>query len=53
MHIAGATGGLLAGVMVATLGYGALNAAAGVLTLPLIVAIAASVPRPKISEPAR
>jgi MFS family permease len=42
MHIAGASGGLVAGIVVATQGYGVLNAAAGALTIPLIVAVGAS-----------
>ena len=33
-------GGLLAGVVVATSGYGTLNAAAAVLTLPVIALVA-------------
>lgn len=53
MHIAGATGGLAAGIVVATLGYGALNAAAGVLTVPLIVAVVVAMQRSKVAEPAR
>jgi len=39
MHVAGATGGLLAGIIVATRGYGILNAAAGALTIPVIIAV--------------
>jgi MFS family permease len=39
MHVAGATGGLVAGIIVATRGYGVLNAAAGVLTIPVIIAV--------------
>jgi MFS family permease len=52
MHIAGASGGLLAGIVVATRGYGVLNAAAGALTIPLIVAIVTSLQRPKVDQPA-
>ncbi|GAA3511021.1 MFS transporter [Aeromicrobium panaciterrae] len=40
MNLAGAFGGLLAGVVVATAGYGTLNAAAAILTLPVIALIA-------------
>lgn len=40
MNLAGAFGGLLAGVVVATSGYGTLNAAAAVLTLPVIALVA-------------
>lgn len=39
MNLAGAFGGLLAGVVVATSGYGTLNAAAAVLTLPVIALV--------------
>ena len=53
MHLAGAAGGLLAGLIVAGYGYGVLNAAAGVLTVPLIVAIVAATQRAKVHEPAR
>jgi len=53
MHLSGAAGGLLAGIVVATLGYGVLNAAAGLLTIPLIVTIIAAAQRTKVHEPAR
>lgn len=53
MHIAGASGGLLAGIIVATRGYGVLNAAAGALTVPLIIAMLTAMQRSKIAEPAR
>ncbi len=53
MHLAGATGGLLAGVVVAIYGYGVLNASAGVLTLPLIIAVIGAARRAKVHEPAR
>jgi len=53
MHLAGAAGGLLAGLIVAGFGYGVLNAAAGVLTVPLIVAVLSAVQRAKVHEPAR
>jgi len=53
MHLAGAAGGLLAGIVVAAFGYGILNAAAGVLTVPLIVAVVGSARRAKVHEPAR
>jgi len=53
MHLSGAAGGLLAGIVVATLGYGVLNAAAGLLTVPLIVTIIAAAQRTKVHEPAR
>lgn len=53
MHVAGATGGLLAGIVVATHGYGVLNAVAGALTVPLVAAVAASLQRPKVDQPAR
>lgn len=39
MNLAGAFGGLLAGVVVATSGYGMLNAAAAVLTVPVIALV--------------
>lgn len=52
MHVAGASGGLLAGIVVATRGYGVLNAAAGALTLPLIVAVVAAAQRTKVEQPA-
>lgn len=52
MHLAGACGGLLAGIVVATLGYGILNAAAGALAVPLIAAVATALRRPKVAEPA-
>ena len=39
MNLAGAFGGLLAGVVVATSGYGTLNAAAAVLTVPVIALV--------------
>jgi MFS family permease len=51
MHLAGACGGLLAGVVVAAFGYGVLNAAAGVLTIPLIVTVLASRERSKVTAP--
>lgn len=53
MHVAGAVGGLVAGVVVAAFGYGILNAAAGVLTVPLIVTVLAAAKRTKVHEPAR
>jgi hypothetical protein len=53
MHLAGAAGGLLAGLIVAGFGYGVLNAAAGVLTVPLIVAVVGAAQRAKVHEPAR
>jgi MFS family permease len=53
MHLAGAVGGLLAGVVIAAFGYGVLNAAAGVLTLPLIVTVVVATQRTKVHEPAR
>jgi predicted MFS family arabinose efflux permease len=53
MHLAGAAGGLLAGIVVATFGYGVLNAAAGVLTVPLIIAVLRGAQRAKVPEPAR
>lgn len=40
MNLAGAFGGLLAGVVVATSGFGTLNAAAAVLTVPVIALVA-------------
>lgn len=40
MNLAGAGGGLLAGIVIALWGYGALNAAAGALTIPVIVILA-------------
>jgi MFS family permease len=52
MHVAGAVGGLLAGLIVAAFGYGILNAAAGFLTVPLIVTVLASRERNKVSAPA-
>jgi MFS family permease len=39
MNLAGAFGGLLAGVVVATASYGTLNAAAAVLTVPVIALV--------------
>ncbi|MET0467609.1 MAG: MFS transporter, partial [Aeromicrobium sp.] len=39
MNLAGALGGLLAGVVVAASGFGTLNAAAAVLTIPVIALI--------------
>lgn len=39
MNLAGALGGLLAGVVVALSGFGALNAAAAVLTVPVIAIV--------------
>jgi len=53
MHLAGAAGGLLAGLIVASFGYGVLNAAAGVLTIPLIIAVVGAAQRAKVHEPAR
>ena len=41
MNMAGAFGGLLAGLVVAWQGYGTLTAAAGALTLPVIVLVLA------------
>ncbi len=41
MNLAGAFGGLLAGVVVATSGYGTLNAAAAALTIPVIALVLA------------
>ena len=52
MQLSGAAGGLLAGLIVASFGFGLLNAAAAMLSLPLILAVAASL-RPKVVEPAR
>ncbi|WP_246065204.1 MFS transporter [Aeromicrobium piscarium] len=42
MNLAGAAGGLLAGLIVATLGFGILNLATALLTLPVIVAVLTS-----------
>ena len=42
MNLAGAAGGLLAGLIVATLGFGILNLATAALTLPVIVAVLTS-----------
>lgn len=39
MNLAGALGGLLAGIVVALSGYGTLNAAAAVLTVPVIALV--------------
>nr|WP_302477658.1 MFS transporter [Aeromicrobium stalagmiti] len=39
MNLAGALGGLLAGLVVAISGFGTLNAAAAVLTIPVVVLI--------------
>ena len=39
MNMAGAFGGLLAGLVVAWQGFGTLTAAAGALTLPVIVLV--------------
>ena len=39
MNLAGALGGLLAGIVMALSGYGTLNAAAAVLTLPVIALV--------------
>lgn len=39
MNVSGAAGGLLAGLMVAWSGYGVLNLVAGLLTIPVIVAV--------------
>ncbi|WP_199906944.1 MFS transporter [Aeromicrobium chenweiae] len=39
MNLAGALGGLLAGVVVALSGFGTLNAAAAVLTVPVVVLV--------------
>ena len=52
MQLSGAAGGLLAGLIVASFGFGLLNAAAAMLALPLIVAVLISL-RPKVVEPAR
>jgi MFS family permease len=52
MHVAGACGGLLAGLIVAKFGYGVLNAAAGVLTIPLIVTVLTARERAKVSAAA-
>lgn len=52
MQLSGAAGGLLAGIIVASFGYGLLNATAVALTIPLILAVLASL-RPKVAEPAR
>ncbi len=41
MNLAGAFGGLLAGVVVATSGFGTLNAAAATLTIPVIALVLA------------
>jgi MFS family permease len=53
MHLAGAAGGLLAGIIVAAFGYGVLNAAAGILTVPLVFAVLGAGRRIKVHEPAR
>ena len=53
MHLAGAAGGLLAGLIVAAFGYGVLNAAAGILTVPLVLAVLIAGRRAKVHEPAR
>lgn len=42
MNLAGAAGGLLAGLVVASFGFGALNAAAALLTIPVAVAVLSS-----------
>ncbi len=42
MNLSGAAGGLAAGLIVATLGYGALNLAAAMLTIPVVAAVLAS-----------
>ncbi|MFD1861117.1 MFS transporter [Aeromicrobium camelliae] len=42
MNLAGAAGGLLAGLVVAAFGFGALNAAAALLTIPVAVAVLSS-----------
>ena len=39
MNLAGATGGLLAGIVVAVSSFGALNAAAAVLTVPVVALV--------------
>lgn len=39
MNLSGAAGGLLAGLIVATIGFGALNLAAAMLTIPVVVAV--------------
>lgn len=39
MNLAGAAGGLLAGLVVAWQGYGTLNAAAGTLTVPVVLLV--------------
>ena len=44
MNLAGALGGLLAGVVVALSGFGTLNAAAAVLTVPVIALVAVGPP---------
>jgi MFS family permease len=53
MQLSGAAGGLLAGIVVAVFGYGILNAAAGVLTVPLIISVLAAARRTDVPEPAR
>jgi len=53
MQLSGAAGGLLAGLVVASFGYGVLNAAAALLTVPLILAVLAAARRAKVHEPAR
>jgi MFS family permease len=50
MNLAGAFGGLLAGIVIALWGYGVLTAAAGVLAVPVIVVIWLS-PKPESSAP--
>lgn len=52
MHLSGAAGGLLAGIVVAAFGYGILNAAAGILTVPLILAVLTSRQKAEVSAPA-
>ncbi|MDQ3157364.1 MAG: MFS transporter, partial [Actinomycetota bacterium] len=41
MNLAGASGGLIAGLVMAGWGFGTLNAAAAVLTLPVVFVIVA------------
>ena len=53
MQLSGAAGGLLAGLVVASFGFGVLTAAAGLLTVPLIIAVLSASRRDKVHEPAR
>ena len=53
MQLSGAVGGLLAGLVVANFGFGVLNAAAALLTVPLIVAVLGASRPEKVHEPAR